>query len=125
MVPLGPLRLGLRQLYWFPWALFLRFFSEGDFLDFLWFGEDLGRFLEAKIEAQIDFSEGFWGCFFRLRFGNVLASILDGFWEAPTPFCIVKTNTKRMSAQNRRFQEKVKKSSILATFLEAKATKNR
>ena len=55
MVPLGPKRGGLRQLYSGAWALFLRFFFEGDFLDFLGFGEDLGRFLEAKIEAQIDF----------------------------------------------------------------------
>ena len=30
---------------------------------------DLGRFWEAKMEAKIDFWEGFLRCFFRMRFG--------------------------------------------------------
>ena len=46
--------------------------------DFLGFGSDFLRFWEAKMEANVDFSEVFFDIFFEC----VFASILDRFLEA-------------------------------------------
>ena len=86
------------------------------FFDFRWI---LGPFWEAKASPKFIFRKVFGDAFFE----RVLASILDGCLEARNMNNSNFPREKRQFSQNRRFQKKFEKSSILGQFLEKKLVK--
>ena len=96
---------------------FHSFFGRRFFSFFFDLGSILGGFGRQK--------SSFGRFFFDVFFERVSASILRRFWEARDLKNSNFPHGKQRILQNRRFRISSEKSSILASFLEAKTEKNR
>ena len=100
---------------------FKTLFGKGFWSDFFDFGWILGGFGDQKRRLK----SVFWVLFCDVFFKCFSASILGGFLEAPNPENMHGASTGARFLQNWRFRKSNEKTSILAWFSEAKATKNR